>query len=114
MDLLELLGKEKPLIWLTTIVNYAFVWLQAIFLPVVGLVDPDKLKPDYLVGVNKDSYLILDTLPSEYDSWVKAMEVDEKPMKDYNDIGGLEKQILYSYEQFINALFLFFFLFIIR
>jgi 26S proteasome regulatory subunit T5 len=42
-------------------------------------VDPDKLKPGDLVGVNKDSYLILDTLPSEYDSRVKAMEVDEKP-----------------------------------
>ncbi|KAB1202182.1 hypothetical protein CJ030_MR8G009791 [Morella rubra] len=47
---------------------------QTIFLPVVGLVDPDKLKPGDLVGVNKDSYLILDTLPSEYDSRVKAME----------------------------------------
>jgi 26S proteasome regulatory subunit T5 len=69
--------------------------LQTIFLPVVGLVDPDKLKPGDLVGVNKDSYLILDTLPSEYDSRVKAMEVDEKPTEDYNDIGGLEKQVLY-------------------
>lgn len=66
--------------------------MQTIFLPVVGLVDPDKLKPGDLVGVNKDSYLILDTLPSEYDSRVKAMEVDEKPTEDYNDIGGLEKQ----------------------
>ncbi|GJN29520.1 hypothetical protein PR202_gb17746 [Eleusine coracana subsp. coracana] len=66
---------------------------RQIFLPVVGLVDPDKLKPGDLVGVNKDSYLILDTLPSEYDSRVKAMEVDEKPTEDYNDIGGLEKQI---------------------
>ncbi|MCL7021635.1 hypothetical protein MKW94_008127, partial [Papaver nudicaule] len=65
---------------------------QTIFLPVIGLVDPDKLKPGDLVGVNKDSYLILDTLPSEYDSRVKAMEVDEKPTEDYNDIGGLEKQ----------------------
>ncbi|CAA3007068.1 26S protease regulatory subunit 6A homolog [Olea europaea subsp. europaea] len=65
---------------------------QTIFLPVVGLVDPDELKPGDLVGVNKDSYLILDTLPSEYDSRVKAMEVDEKPTEDYNDIGGLEKQ----------------------
>ncbi|KAL0454523.1 UNVERIFIED_CONTAM: 26S proteasome regulatory subunitA [Sesamum latifolium] len=46
-------------------------------LPVVGLVDPDKLKPGDLVGVNKDSYLILDTLPSEYDSRVKAMEIQE-------------------------------------
>ena len=48
---------------------------QTIFLPVVGLVDADTMKPGDLVGVNKDSYLILDTLPSEYDSRVKAMEV---------------------------------------
>lgn len=66
---------------------------QTIFLPVVGLVDPLKLKPGDLVGVNKDSYLVLDTLPAEYDSRVKAMEVDEKPKEDYSDIGGLDKQI---------------------
>ena len=40
------------------------------------------------------------------------MEVDEKPTEDYNDIGGLEKQVLYNYGQFINALFLSFFLLI--
>jgi len=67
---------------------------QTVFLPVVGLVDPKTLKPSDLVGVNKDSYLILDTLPPEYDSRVKAMEVDEKPTEDYNDIGGLDKQIM--------------------
>ncbi|KAB5529223.1 hypothetical protein DKX38_019304 [Salix brachista] len=72
---------------------YAIFSTQAIFLPVVGLVDPDKLKPGDLVGASKDSYLILDTLPSEYDSRVKAMEVDEKPTEDYNDIGSLEKQV---------------------
>ena len=66
---------------------------QTIFLPVVGLVDPNTLKPGDLVGVNKDSYLILDTLPAEYDSRVKAMEVDEKPTEDYSDVGGLDKQI---------------------
>lgn len=66
---------------------------QTIFLPVVGLVEPDRLKPGDLVGVNKDSYLILDTLPAEYDSRVKAMEVDEKPSETFGDIGGLEKQI---------------------
>jgi len=66
---------------------------QTIFLPVVGLVDPAKLKPGDLVGVNKDSYLVLDTLPPEYDSRVKAMEVDEKPTEEYSDIGGLDKQI---------------------
>ena len=41
------------------------------------MVDADKLKPGDLVGVNKDSYLILDTLPAEYDSRVKAMEVGD-------------------------------------
>jgi 26S proteasome regulatory subunit T5 len=66
---------------------------QTVFLPVAGLVDPETLKPSDLVGVNKDSYLILDTLPAEYDSRVKAMEVDEKPTEDYSDIGGLDKQI---------------------
>ena len=43
--------------------------------------------------MNKDSYLVLDTLPAEYDARVKAMEVDEKPTEDYSDIGGLDKQI---------------------
>eukprot|EP00210_Caulerpa_lentillifera_P005128 g4900.t1 len=66
---------------------------QTIFLPVAGLVDPNNLRPSDLVGVNKDSYLILDTLPAEYDSRVKAMEVDEKPKEDYSDVGGLSKQI---------------------
>jgi len=66
---------------------------QTIFLPLIGLVDPEKLKPSDLIGVNKDSYLVLDTLPAEYDSRVKAMEVDEKPTEAYTDIGGLDKQI---------------------
>ncbi|EOD04234.1 hypothetical protein EMIHUDRAFT_428621 [Emiliania huxleyi CCMP1516] len=68
---------------------------QTIFLPVPGLVEPDSLKPADLVGVNKDSYLILEALPAEFDS--RAMEVDEKPTEQFNDIwgrcGGLEDQI---------------------
>ncbi|KAF2097916.1 26S protease regulatory subunit 6A [Rhizodiscina lignyota] len=66
---------------------------QTIFLPLIGLVDHEKLKPGDLIGVNKDSYLVLDTLPAEYDSRVKAMEVDEKPTEKYSDVGGLDKQI---------------------
>jgi 26S proteasome regulatory subunit T5 len=66
---------------------------QTIFLPLIGLVEADNLKPGDLIGVNKDSYLVLDTLPAEYDSRVKAMEVDEKPTETYTDIGGLDKQI---------------------
>uniref|UniRef100_A0A1A9V2Y8 Proteasomal ATPase second OB domain-containing protein n=1 Tax=Glossina austeni TaxID=7395 RepID=A0A1A9V2Y8_GLOAU len=64
---------------------------QAYFLPVVGLAE--KLKPGDLVGVNKDSYLILETFPAERDARVKAMEVDGRPTEQYSDIGGLDKQI---------------------
>ncbi|GJN94611.1 hypothetical protein Rhopal_007694-T1 [Rhodotorula paludigena] len=73
---------------------------QTIFLPLVGLVDPASLRPKDLIGVNKDSYLVLDKLPDEYDSRVKAMEVDEKPTETYNDIGGLDKQI----EELVEAI----------
>ena len=54
---------------------------RVIFLPVPGLVEPEKLKPADLVGVNKDSYLILEALPDGTDSRVKAMEVDRSPRR---------------------------------
>jgi 26S proteasome regulatory subunit T5 len=66
---------------------------QTVFLPVIGLVEAKDLKPGDLVGVNKDSYLVLEKLPNEYDSRVKAMEVDERPTEKYTDVGGLETQI---------------------
>ena len=66
---------------------------QTYFLPIIGLVEPEELKPGDLVGVNKDSYLVLEKLPAEYDSRVKAMEVDMRPTEQYSDIGGLDKQI---------------------
>ena len=46
---------------------------QTIFLPVVDLVDPEKLEPGDLVGVNKDSYRITPPLPPfRLASWVRA------------------------------------------
>ncbi|KAG9315787.1 26S proteasome subunit P45 [Chiua virens] len=75
---------------------------QTVFLPLIGLVPPEELRPADLVGVNKDSYLILDKLPTEFDSRVKAMEVDERPTETYTDIGGLEKQI----EELVEAIVL--------
>lgn len=75
---------------------------QTVFLPLIGLVPPDELEPQDLIGVNKDSYLVLDSLPAEYDSRVKAMEVDERPTETYTDIGGLEKQI----EELVEAIVL--------
>jgi len=66
---------------------------QTIFLPIPGLVDSEELKPSDLVGTNKDSYLILEKLPEEFDSRVQAMEVDERPTEEYSDIGGADQQI---------------------
>lgn len=66
---------------------------QTIYLPIPGLVDSNELKPSDLVGTIKDSYLILEKLPANFDSRVKAMEVDERPTEEYSDIGGCDKQI---------------------
>lgn len=49
---------------------------QTVFLHHPGLVDVDKLKPGENVGVKKDSFLIMEPLPSEFDSRAQAMEVD--------------------------------------
>jgi 26S proteasome regulatory subunit T5 len=78
----------------------AKVVLQTVFLPIIGLVPHEELRPGDLIGVNKDSYLILDKLPAEYDARVKAMEVDERPTETYTDIGGLDKQI----EELVEAM----------
>ena len=66
---------------------------STIFLPVTGLVDAKDLHPLDLVGVNKDTYLIYEKLPSEYDSRVRVMELDTKPTEKYSDLGGVDKQI---------------------
>lgn len=61
--------------------SYQTSTLRTVFLPLIGLVHPEKLKLGDLVGVNKDSHLVLNfnsvTLPAEFDSRVKAMEVNE-------------------------------------
>ena len=66
---------------------------QTIFLPVIGPVDTETLKPGDLVGTSRDSFLILDKLPAEFDSRAKAMVVDEKPKDTFESLGGLTTQI---------------------
>lgn len=75
---------------------------QSFYLPSSGLIDPKELKPGDLIAVNKESYNIYEKLPPEYDSRVKAMEVDERPTEEYSDIGGLDKQI----EELVEAIVL--------
>lgn len=64
---------------------------HTIYLPVIGMVEPEELKPGELIAVNKESFIVYEKLPAEYDSRVKAMEIDERPTEEYSDIGGLDK-----------------------
>ena len=66
------------------------------------MVEPEELKPGELIAVNKESFIVYEKLPPEYDSRVKAMEIDERPTEEYSDIGGLDKQI----EELIEAIVL--------
>ena len=48
--------------------------MKTVYLPIPGLVDTAELRPGDLIGTNKDSYLILEKLPTEYDPRVKVGE----------------------------------------
>ncbi|CDW84941.1 26s protease regulatory subunit 6a [Stylonychia lemnae] len=66
---------------------------HTIYLPVIGMIEPEEVRPGDLIAVNKESFIVYEKLPPEYDSRVKAMEIDERPTEEYSDIGGLDKQI---------------------
>ena len=66
---------------------------SAVYLREPGLVPTENLHPGDLVGVNKDTYLILESLPPEYDNRLRAMEVETRPTERYTDIGGLNAQV---------------------
>ncbi|EPR79259.1 26S protease regulatory subunit 6a [Spraguea lophii 42_110] len=63
------------------------------YLPMTGLVKNEDLSPGDLVSMHKDTNVIFEKLPPDYDNRVKAMELDDRPAETYDDIGGLEKQI---------------------
>jgi proteasome regulatory subunit len=57
-------------------------------------IDQDALKPGVRCTLNQQSLAIVDLLPSSYDSQVHGMEIVQMPEERYEDIGGLEQQIL--------------------
>lgn len=57
-------------------------------------VDPDLLKAGMRCTLNQQSLAVVEVLPSTYDSQVYGMELVDAPLETYEDIGGLEKQIL--------------------
>ena len=57
-------------------------------------ISPEDLRPNTKVALNQRSFAIVDVLPQSKDPSVQAMEIDDKPLIKYEDIGGLENQIM--------------------
>ncbi len=56
-------------------------------------IDVNKLKPDTRVALNQRTFSIVKILPSSLDPAVQKMELIEKPVERFSDIGGLDQQI---------------------
>lgn len=61
---------------------------------VIKSIDQSLLKPNARVALNQRNFAIVEVLPQQTDPMVTAMEVEDKPSVSYEDIGGLEEQIL--------------------
>ncbi len=57
-------------------------------------IDPEDLKPGVRCTLNQQSLAIVEILPMSYDSRVYGMELVEYPQERYEDIGGLEAQVI--------------------
>jgi proteasome regulatory subunit len=57
-------------------------------------IDPENMKPGVRCTLNQQSLAVIDILPESYDSQVYGMEVVEAPDESYDDIGGLDRQIV--------------------
>ena len=54
----------------------------------------EKIIPGLQVALNQRNYAVMEILPSNFDPYVRGMEILDKPIDaSYDDIGGLEYQI---------------------
>jgi len=59
------------------------------------MVKNEKLKPGLSVALNQRTFAIMELLPPNLDPFIKGMElIDRIPDVSYNDVGGLDDQIL--------------------
>ncbi|NHJ86463.1 MAG: proteasome-activating nucleotidase [Asgard group archaeon] len=61
---------------------------------VIKSIDEKELKPNARVALNQRNFAIVEVLPQQKDPMVSAMEVEDRPTVTYEDVGGLEEQIL--------------------
>ena len=83
--LIELVSDDKAIVKSST--------GPQLMVSVSSKIDRDLLKPNVNVALNQRSFSIVDILPQSKDPSVQAMEIEEKPVVEYSDIGGLETQI---------------------
>ncbi|RZN55501.1 MAG: proteasome-activating nucleotidase, partial [Candidatus Methanomethylicota archaeon] len=55
--------------------------------------DISKLSVGKRVALSQRNFAVVEILPDQLDTYIKAMEVIEAPNVSYNDIGGLDEQI---------------------
>ena len=53
----------------------------------------EELSPGITVGIDQQSLKIVKIIPSNVDSFIAGMELDQRPKETYQDIGGLDDQI---------------------
>ena len=56
-------------------------------------IEPEKLVPGARVALHQRNFAVMEVLPESTDPFIKGMEVDDKPLETYEDIGGLKKQL---------------------
>ncbi len=61
---------------------------------VIKSIERETLKPNSRVALNQRNFAIVEVLPQQKDPMVSAMEVEDRPTVAYEDVGGLEEQIL--------------------
>lgn len=83
--LIELVSDDKAIVKSST--------GPQLMVSVSSKIDRDLLKPNVNVALNQRSFSIVDILPQSKDPSVQAMEIEEKPVIEYSDIGGLKSQI---------------------
>ena len=59
-----------------------------------GSIDKDMLQPGARVALNQKNLGVVNVFPAKKDADITAMEIEEKPDVTYEDIGGLDHQIV--------------------
>ncbi|MHA1993235.1 MAG: proteasome-activating nucleotidase [Candidatus Hodarchaeales archaeon] len=84
--LLEVLDNGKAIVKSSTGPSFVVV--------IDSTIPKDILVPNSRVALHQRNFAILEILPQSTDPLVRSMEIDTKPSETYDDIGGLQDQLL--------------------